>query len=134
VSERRDSEVLDVLRVVPPTPHVLASGEVAEPKEWLPRDRHHAPPPTDTRQFFHGELGISEVLENLETGDDVRALIGEREHSGISSNSAGGGQALESRDELVASILDPDERAGTNLHRFQCKSLSDPDIDPSPFG
>lgn len=133
VAERRWSEVLDVLWIVSPMPGVFSPAEVAESKERLPRDRHDTLSTADAGQFFHGAFRSSQVLQNLEARDDVRTPISERQHSRIRPDSSGVGKPLERCRELVTSIFDPDERAGSSLHRFKRKSFAYPNIDPGAF-
>ncbi len=79
-------------------------------------------------------LGFSQVLENLEAGDHVGAVIGEWQHPSICPDAGGGGKPLEGHGQLVPSILNSDQRAGTYLHRLQRQSLADADIDPGAAG
>ena len=127
-------KLLDMLRIVSPTPNVFPLAEIAQSKEGLPGYGNDTVPATDASELCNRTFRRFQVLENLETGDDVGAVRGERQHSGVRSDAGKSRKLLEGPRELVVPIFDTYQRAGVHPHCFQRQPLAYADIDPDAIG
>jgi hypothetical protein len=103
------SELLNVFGVVAQVSDILSSAEVPDPEERLPGHGHHAAAMADAPEFLDGAFGCTQVLEHLEAGDHLGAVIEEGKHAGVGPDTDSRRKTFEGHCQLVVSVFDSDQ-------------------------